>query len=111
MVEGAGMKTQLQLWSHGRDRRTIDARFDAFDERNPWVWQLFERHALRLIQRGRRHFSSDAILHVIRYEVAANTNSDDGFKINNDFSSRYARKFVQAHPEHAEFFATRRLSA
>lgn len=105
-----GRHAQLTLLHAGR---TIEERFCAFDDANPSVWKAFERHALALINAGRRHYSADGILHVIRFHVALAThNTDgDGFKLNNDYSSRYARKFATAHPEHAEFFEQRRLAS
>ena len=97
---------QLSLWD--RRQKSIDERFAKFDARNPQVWQAFVKHTLRLIARGRVRYSADAILHVIRYDHDVSTSGDD-WKINNNFSSRYARKFARHHPEHAEFFEQRCL--
>ncbi len=102
--------TQLSLLDR---ERSIQERFRAFDEANPWVWEAYERHALELIAEGWKHYSSDHILHVVRYHHDRETRDTDGrgFKLNNDFTSRYARKFAAAHPEHAEFFEQRRLAS
>ncbi len=101
---------QLPLW--GRDRRSIAERFAQFHRQNPQVWSEFERLALMLISKGRSHYSADAILHVIRFNRALTTTANDnGFKINNDFTSRYARMFTDRHPQHADFFQVRKLTA
>lgn len=92
------------------ERRSIDARFTEFDIENPWVWHAFETLTFQLIRAGRTHFSADAILHRVRFDYALHTQSDDSFKINNDYTSRYARKWAAAHPEHAEFFTYRRIA-
>lgn len=103
------MTAQLPLFDRAADRGTIDERFAQFDIDNPWVWRAFETRAFELIRAGRTHYSADGILHTVRFHHALTTKSDDGFKINNDFSSRYARKWARLHPEHAEFFHYRRI--
>jgi len=45
----------------------------------------------------------------VRWHMEIETRSDDGFKINNDFSSRYARRIMEQEPDLKGFFVTRRL--
>lgn len=80
--------------------------FDAYDRANPQVWLAFEEAALRLIDAGRDHFGAKAIMEHIRYNTALTT-GDDFFKVNNNFTSGYARKFVKKYPEHKDFFELR----
>lgn len=95
-----------------RDDESIDARFAAFDAAHPEVYRLFVRFARELKARGHAHGSSDAILHRVRWETGANTERDGGFKINNNFSSRYARKLAaEFSAEFADFFEFRSLKA
>ncbi len=55
---------------------------------------------------------SDAILHRIRWEYAVNPDREfEGFKINNNFASRYARKWLGNQHEVSDFFATRELKS
>lgn len=89
----------------------IQERFERFDRENPHVWLHFERFTLLAIEAGRSHYSADAVCHRIRWHLNIETQSADGFKINDHFTSRYARKFEQAHPEHAGFFRNRELRA
>lgn len=86
--------------------------FYEFDAAHPDVWQLFERFTLDLIRRGFGHYSSDAVLHRVRWETSAGAGSDeDAFKINNNWTAYYARKFDEQHPEYAGFFRMRRSKA
>ena len=87
----------------------IDQDFDSYDRRHPEVYNRFCQIVQGLIRKGHRHYSADAILHVIRYEAAVKKDPLELFKINNNFSSRYARKFIQEFPEHKGFFEIRVL--
>jgi hypothetical protein len=105
----AAARPQLELPFAEPDDRTIAARFAEFDAANPRVYTLFVRFA-REVRRARPRYSADAILHRIRWEIALTTVSDDGFKINNVYSSRYARKLMKEFPdEFGGFFQLRKL--
>ena len=70
------------------------------------VAQLFERLALEVANTGRKRFSSDAILHRIRwYHQVERGNAS--FKINDHFSAPLARWFIARHPKHQGFFELR----
>lgn len=88
---------------------SIDERFAMFDAANPAVYAAFRRHAETLLNAGRKHYSSDAILHRVRWDFALQTTGEGGFKINDHFSSRYARKLAAEDPRFAEFFEFRTL--
>lgn len=89
--------------------KDIDARFAEYDAAHPEVWELFIRCCERLIGLGFKHYSADAIMHQIRWHHHVERGVAD-FKINDHFSSRYARKFLAAYPQHAGFFETRRIA-
>lgn len=91
------------------DDESIDAQFARFDAAHPEVYELFQRFSGELLGRGRAHYSADAILHRIRWHYAVNVDHDGGFKINNNFSSRYARKLAADDQRFAEFFEFRVL--
>jgi len=80
--------------------------FADYDEAHPEVWSAFERIALDLIATGIRRYGAKAIFEVIRYYHTVNTNEND-FKVNNNFTADYARKFAEEHPEHKDFFSFR----
>lgn len=94
--------------------RDIQQHFEEFDRENPEVWERFQEIALRLIELGYRRYSADAILHAERIHrdlktTGAGEAAGKQLKLNNDFSSRYARKFHKLYPQHEGFFETRRL--
>lgn len=82
--------------------------FERFDADNPKVWELFVRFTKQLIVRGFKHYSADAVLHRVRWETAVETHGDV-WKVNNNHTPYYARKFERAYPEHAGFFRKREL--
>lgn len=87
---------------------TIEDRFWEFHQANPRVYTLFDRFARQVLGRGHKRFSSDAILHRIRWETRVET-VGDAFKINDHFSAHYARLWMAENPDHADLFATRAL--
>ena len=93
------------------EHRTIQERFYAYHEAHPEVWRLFQEFAVERLRRGFRHYSADAILHRVRWECDAVTrNAADGpFKLNDHFSSRYARLLMERDARFAGFFELREL--
>lgn len=70
----------------------------------------FEKIALGLIAEGRTHYSSDGILHVVRFNTRAH--GDEGaYKVNNNLAADFARRFMREHPAHGQFFHLRRSHA
>lgn len=90
---------------------TIQERFDAFHRANPWVYDSLVVLTRDWLARGHQRAGMKQLLEVIRWEHGRRTSSDEGFKINNDFTSRYVRLLVHHHPEWADVFETRRLRA
>lgn len=88
---------------------SIEARFAAFHDANPWVYKALRRLALDMVSKGHRRVGIKMLVEVVRWQYARATLSDDGLKINNDFTSRYARLLADREPELAEAFETRRL--
>lgn len=100
---------QLPLFG---SRKTIQERFEKFHRSHPEVYGLFCRFCDELIRAGRVRNSADNVLHRIRWESAVNEDREfDGYKINNDFTSRYARLWMTEHLKHNHFFALRELRA
>jgi hypothetical protein len=90
-----------------------EEKFNRYDELNPEIWKEFEKIALNLITKyNRKRYSAYAIMEIIRYHtVISGASGDDEFKVNNDYRSWYARKFVNVHPEHKGFFELRSKQA
>jgi len=81
-----------------------------FHTAHPEVWLEFERIAMQLIARGFRRYSADGVMHIVRFRTSAGDNGGL-FKINNNHVAWYARRFAEAHPEHADFFRFRERRA
>lgn len=88
-------------------RASKDA-FDKFHAENPDVWRHFEKFTLELIEAGHLHYSADAVCHRIRWHLDVETKSEDGLKLNNNYTAHYARLFAARYPQHATFFRCRR---
>ena len=82
-------------------------RFATVDMNNPDFWRLFERFTFDMIRRGFQHYSARAVFDRVRWETATPLDDGSGFKIGNDWSPWYARKFHLLHPAHDGFFRTR----
>jgi hypothetical protein len=91
---------------------TIAERFAAYHEAHPEVFALFLRFARELRAAGRDRYSADAILHRCRWHYAIEGRDASGFKLNNNYASRYARKLMSEYPdEFSNFFELRELKA
>jgi hypothetical protein len=98
----AGLFDQL----HGET--SIQQRFEQFHQAHPSVFELFTAFATQKLLEGHTRYSADAILHRVRWEMEGQW-QESGFKINNDFSSRYARLLSRTDERFADFFEFRRL--
>jgi hypothetical protein len=93
-----------------RQRDSIQSQFDRFHEQNPHVLQEFVKLARRMKHMGFRHYGMHALMQITRWHIQIKTN-DPHFKINNNYSSRYARLIVEQYPEFEGFFQMRSLTA
>lgn len=93
---------------------TLQDRFDdwlATDDGQA-VYEYVRERALALRRRGWRHFGIAAIWESARYDHALRVGPDaEGWKVNNTWRSRLARRLMEDEPELAGFFSTRVLSS
>ena len=89
--------------------RSVEDRFWTFHLANPNIFKLFIRFAREAKQVGHQQYSARAIFHRVRWETTVVTNNSGGFKINNDYSSRYARLAMSKHLDLSGFFIIRGL--
>jgi hypothetical protein len=89
----------------------IKAKYYEFNTKHPDAWSMFETFAMELIYKGVRKYSSDSILHRIRWEMTLSKPNEKPYKINNNFSSLFARTFISRYPQYEYFFETRRLKS
>jgi hypothetical protein len=88
----------------------IQTRFEEFDREHPEVWAYFVRFANELLARSERG-SADQIMQRIRWETTVNPERDGGLKLNDHFSSRYARKLAKEDRRFETFFSFRTIKA
>lgn len=90
---------------------TLAEKFAEYDNANPGIYYLFKRFAKELIAAGRNKLSASLIIERIRWEVSISTKSDDVFKVSNNHTAFYARKFMSDFPQYGEIFRTREQKA
>ena len=91
-----------------RYRTRLDKQFERYHAENPHVFELFRRFAFMAKNSGRTKYSARAIYHRMRWHMDIEVKGDD-YKLNNNYSSRYARLLIQKFPEFEGFFETRTL--
>tara|TARA_R110000868_G_scaffold399537_1_gene673349 strand:- start:320 stop:700 length:381 start_codon:yes stop_codon:yes gene_type:complete len=83
-----------------------------FHEQYPEVWDLFIRFTFEMINKGFKNYSAQhGIFARIRWEMDAGGNDVNQFKINNNYSAFYARRFMEMYPQHDGFFRTRQQTS
>ena len=97
--------------THPNRRLQLDAEFDQFLADNPEVYKKFRMIAVKLKAKGFNKWSAKGIWEVLRWELATTTNAPASeWNLNNNFTSRMARKLMFEEPEDfGEFFELRRL--
>ena len=88
--------------------KTADTKFDQHHEKFPEVYEEFCKLAFAMINRGHKHYGAKGIMEVVRWHKSLQYSGRE-FKISNNHTSRYSRKFMKDFPEHAGFFKTKEL--
>ena len=88
----------------------IFAAYKKWDEANPHFYPLFIRFATQLAQRGYRNISSKLLFERIRWESMIRTVGEE-WKLNNNYTPIYARRFMRDYPQHDGLFRLRELRA
>jgi len=89
--------------------QTNEAQWLKYDRENPQIYEMFKRFTLELINARRVRFGASAIIERLRWE--AMTTSNGRFKMNNNYSAFYSRKFVAEFPQYSGFFRMRKAKA
>lgn len=74
---------------------------------NPEIWEWFVKFAFVKINRNRRNYSADAVMHAVRFDLDLHPVTAEEYKVSNYFVAFYARLFAQEYPEHASLFQYR----
>lgn len=88
----------------------IYAAYLAWDALNPHFYPLFVRFSTQLAERGHRHLSSKLIFERIRWESFIRTQGEE-WKLNNNYTPIYARRFMNEFPKYDDLFRLRELRA
>jgi hypothetical protein len=88
----------------------IEQRFRLFHAANPQVYGELRRMAISLVRAERKHFGIKMLWENLRYSYTVATH-DDPYKLNNIYTSHYARLLMEREPELAGVFETRDLRA
>jgi vacuolar-type H+-ATPase subunit E/Vma4 len=91
---------------------TIDQRFAEFDSANPHIYRRIIEMLAEAKRRGKTRIGIKMLLEALRWEEFLRIDRDAGdYRINNSFSSRYARKVIAERPDLGALLETRRLLA
>jgi len=88
---------------------TIQERFAEFHCDHPEVYKKLLQLASQAKTTGLTKYGIKAIWELIRWHFQIESGMGEDFKLNNDYSSRYARLAVQDYPDLRGFFELRRL--
>jgi len=86
----------------------LERQFRDFHSRNPQVYQTLVRLCREARAKGHRHIGIKMLWEVLRWESMVKT-SGKPWKLNNNYSSRYARLIMRQEPDLDGFFETRGL--
>ena len=93
--------------SHARGA-TLAEQFAAFHDANPHVYGALRRLALGMVRRGRRRIGMKMLFEVLRWQYAmSTTDAGSEFKLNNNYTSFYARLLAENEAELAGVFELR----
>lgn len=91
------------------DNESIRARFEAFHEENPHVYEAIVEKVKQAWLMGFTKWSINAIFEILRWNAAMETGTDEQWKLSNDFRACYARKVMEDFPLWLGFFEIREL--
>lgn len=95
-----------------QDEATISERFNRWlEDGGLAVYREFIAIARQLKDAGQEHYGAKSIMEILRYHRSIRGPAGDTWKINNNYSSRLARKAMAECPELAGFFSLRELKS
>jgi hypothetical protein len=98
-------------FSEASGKRTIQECFEDFHRDNPWVYKAMVDLAYQEKRDGYRT-SVKAMFEVLRYKYRrATVDKSSDFRLNNNYSSRYARMILESESSLGTVILTRELRA
>ena len=92
-------------------KRDLDAEFARFHAAHPEVYRNLVRLAEQIVAAGRRKIGIATLYERLRWEYLVGDLTGNGFKLDNNHRSRYARLIAAQEPHLAHLFETRELRA
>lgn len=86
------------------------AKFAEYNRENPQVYAALRKFALEAKRAGRERMGMKALFERVRWFTEVET-TGDSFKVNNSYTSFYARMLMDLEPELRGFFETRKAKA
>lgn len=87
----------------------LDRHFRTFHESNPEVYRELVALTRELVALGHRRVGIGMLFEVVRWRRHFQTVDVSGFKMNNNYRSRYARLIMEQEPDLAGVFELREL--
>ena len=109
MIEAPRTHTIFKGFTPLLDPDTIQAKFEAFHRQNPHVYDELVKLCLDVKARGRKRWSMKGAFEVLRWSTL-HTRGNDDFKLNNNYTSIYARLISRTVPELEDFFQIREIT-
>lgn len=88
----------------------IKEKFKEFHLKNPKVYKRLVELTKQAHEKGKTRVGMKMLFEVVRWNEFLDT-SDSDFKLNNNYTSYYARMIMHQHPEFGEIFETRSLTS
>lgn len=79
-------------------KKSIQEGFESFLDQYPFVWELFKTQVFRAKRKRRKRIGAKAIIEWLRWECGFKRLAGEDFKINNNYTSRFSRKFKEEFP-------------
>lgn len=93
-------------------KKTIQQQFEEFHAQNPWVYAEMVKLARRAKSRGAQKVGMKMLTEIVRWRrYLATQDFNSGFKVNNNYTSRYVRLIEEQEPDLRGLFETRELKA
>lgn len=90
----------------------IDRQFQQFHNDNPEVFAQLRALALRWVEAGASRVGIATLFETLRYTSAlAGVRDGQGYRLNNNYRSRYARLLMEQEPRLAGLFQLRTIRA
>ena len=91
----------------GPESATIAQRFAKFHQDNPHVYSMLVSLARGLQARRPRKLGIGMLFEVLRWQYYVQTDTDEEYKLNNNYRAQYARLIMEQEPDLHEAFNTR----